>query len=75
MERLGPPFIDVSVTKNSLLVYVLNVYGILAGRCGSVVVSRGDIRIRQVRVRHCVAVFFRFHRNTLNNRSKIFQMT
>ena len=39
--------------------------------CGSVVVSRGDIRIRKVRVQHCVAIFFLLHRNTLNNRSKI----
>ena len=39
MERaIGSPVIDVTVKRDSLLVYVLNFFGILFGRCGSVVV-------------------------------------
>ena len=34
--------IDATVKKDSLLVYVLNFFGILAGRCGSVVVRVRD---------------------------------
>ena len=49
-KGLGPPVIDVTVKKDSLLVYVLNFFGILAGRCGSVVVRERD-RIRKLRVR------------------------
>ena len=37
-KGLGSTVIDVTVKKDSLLVYVLNFIGILAGRCGSVVV-------------------------------------
>ena len=37
MERDRSPVIDVT-KKNSLLVYVLNFFGILASRCSSVVV-------------------------------------
>ena len=33
---------DVTVKKESLLVYVLKFFGILAGRCGSVVVRERD---------------------------------
>ena len=44
---LGPPVIDVSVKKDSLLVYVLNLFGILVCRCGSVVVSRASDRSRK----------------------------
>ena len=49
-KGLGPPVIDVTVKKDSLLVYGLNFFVILAGRCGSVVVREND-RIRKVRVR------------------------
>ena len=39
MERAGVACtIDVSFKKDSLLVYLLNVFGSLVGRCGSVVV-------------------------------------
>ena len=39
MERAGVACtIDVSIKKDSLLVYLLNVFGTLVGRCGSVVV-------------------------------------
>ena len=34
----GSAVVVVSVTKDSLLVYVPKIFGILAGRCGSVVV-------------------------------------
>ena len=39
MLRKGPgsPVIDVNVKKDSLLVDILKFFGILAGRCGSVV--------------------------------------
>ena len=33
---------DVTVKKDSLLIYVLKFFGILSGRCGSVVVSERD---------------------------------
>ena len=46
---LGPPVIDVLVKKDSLLVYVLNFFGILVGRCGSVVASRASDRSRKKR--------------------------
>ena len=36
------PVIDVSVKKDSLLVYVLKFFGISAGRCSSVVVRERD---------------------------------
>ena len=34
--------IDVTVKKDSLLIYVLKFFGILAGRCGSVVARERD---------------------------------
>ena len=34
--------IDVTVKKDSLLIYVLKFFGILARRCGSVVVRERD---------------------------------
>ena len=37
-KGLGSPVIDVNVKKDSLLVDLLKCFGILAGRCGSVVV-------------------------------------
>ena len=37
-KGLGSPVIDVKVKKDSLLVDLLKFFGILAGRCGSVVV-------------------------------------
>ena len=37
----GHLMIDVTVKKGSLLVYVLNFFEILAGRCGSV-----EVRVR-----------------------------
>ena len=67
---LGSPVIDVSVKKDSLLVYALNFFGILAGRCGSVLVR--EIMIRKVRVQQWIAAFVLFNRNTLNNRSIFF---
>ena len=42
-KRLGSPVIDERVKKDSLLVYVLNYFGILVGRCGSVVVRERDL--------------------------------
>ena len=39
---LGSPVIDETVKKDSLLVYVHNYFGILVGRCGSVVVRERD---------------------------------
>ena len=39
---LGSPVVYVSVKKDSLLVYVLKFFGILAGRCGSAVVRERD---------------------------------
>ena len=36
-KGLGSPVIDVNVKKDSLLVDILKFFGILAGRCGSVV--------------------------------------
>ena len=41
-KGLGSPVIDVSDKKNSLLVYVLKFFGILAGGCGSAVVREKD---------------------------------
>ena len=35
-KGLGSPVIDVTVKKDSLLVYLLKILGILAGRCGNV---------------------------------------
>ena len=46
----GSPVIDLSGKKDSLLVYVLNFFEILAERCGSVVVMERDYMIRKVRV-------------------------
>ena len=41
MERAGVACtIDVSFKKDSLVVYLLNVFGSLAGLCGSVVAVR-----------------------------------
>ena len=37
-KGLGSPVIDETDKKGSLLVYLLNFFGILAGRCGSVVI-------------------------------------
>ena len=37
-KGLGSPVIDVKVKKDSLLADLLKFFGILAGRCGSVVV-------------------------------------
>ena len=42
MERVGSPDIDVTVKTDSLLVYVFHFFGILADRCGSVVVRERD---------------------------------
>ena len=40
---MQPPVIDVSVKNDTgLVVYVLNLFGILAGRYGSVVVKERD---------------------------------
>ena len=36
------PVIDVTVKKDSLLVYVLKFFGISVGRCGNVVVRESD---------------------------------
>ena len=41
-KGLGSPVIDVSVKRDSLLVYVLKFFGILAGRSGIVVVRERD---------------------------------
>ena len=41
-KGLGSPVIDVTVKKDSLLVYVFHFFGILAGRCGSVAVRERD---------------------------------
>ena len=41
-KGLGSPVIDVSVKRDSLLVYRLKFFGILAGRCGSVVLRERD---------------------------------
>ena len=41
-KRIGSLVIDVSIKRDSLLVYVLKFFGILAGRCGSVVVRDRD---------------------------------
>ena len=84
-EIEGSPVNDVSVKKNGLLVYVLKLTGILGGRCGSVSSRRvttlktaaretigRKVRIRKVQDRPCVAIFFLFDRNTLNNRSNNF---
>ena len=73
-KGLGSPVSRISVKKNILLVYVS-----LEFRRVGVVVS-GEIRIRkpsgfEVRARHCVAISFLFHRNTLINRSKIFSVS
>ena len=38
----GSPVIGVTLKKDSLLVYVLKFFGILARRCGSVVVRERD---------------------------------
>ena len=37
-KRIGSPVIDVSIKRDSLLVYILKFFGILTGGCGSVVV-------------------------------------
>ena len=42
MERARIPVVDVTVKKDNLLLYVLKLFGILAGRCGSVVVRERD---------------------------------
>ena len=42
MKTVRVTVITVTVKKDSLLVYVLNFFGILAGRCGSVVVRVRD---------------------------------
>ena len=42
LKELGSPVIDVTVKEGSLLVYVLNFFGISAGRCGSVVIRERD---------------------------------
>ena len=41
-KGLGSAVNDVTVNKDTLLVYVLYGFGILAGRCGSVVVRERD---------------------------------
>ena len=41
-KRIGSPVIDVSIKRDTLLVYILKFFGILAGRCGSVVVRDRD---------------------------------
>ena len=71
-KGMGTPVIDdVTVKKDSLLVYVLNFFGILAGRCGSVVVRERDrIRKVQVRVLPWVVIYFLFNRKTFNTGQK-----
>ena len=55
--------IDVTVKKDSLLVYVINFFGILAGRCGSLVVRERDQLLRP-----WVAIFFLFNRNVFSEK-------
>jgi len=69
----GSPVIGESLNnKDSLLVYVLRFFRILEDRCGKGE-RLGYERTRfEVRVPPWVAIFVRFKRYTLNNRSKIF---
>ena len=39
---MGSPVIDVTVKKDSLQVYVLNLFGILTGLCGCLVASERE---------------------------------
>ena len=67
--------IDVSVPENSLLVYVLKFFGILAVRCGSVVVRERDKDTKGLGATlrcNFLFFFFFFNRITLNNNSKNF---
>ena len=63
--------IDVSVRENSLLVYVLKFFGILAVRCGSVVVRERDNDTKGL-ASTLRCNFFSFNIITLNNNSKNF---
>ena len=65
----GSPVIDEIVKKDSLLVYLLNVFGILLGRCGS-----GKVRkiAFEVWVRPRVATFFRFNKTLSMTGRKLF---
>ena len=60
--------IDVTVKKDGLLVYVINFFGILAGRCGSLVVRERDQLLRP----WWRFSFFLIETFSRNNRSKIF---
>ena len=66
------PVIGESVNKDSLLVYVLRFFRILEDRCGKGERLGYERSRLEVRVPPCVAIFVRFKRYTLNNRSKIF---
>ena len=66
MER-ARAVIDVTVKKDSVLVYVLKFFLNFGGRCGSVVVRKRDWDSRSG-----FDPFFLFNRNTLNDRSKNF---
>ena len=70
-KALGSPVIDVTVKKAKLLVYVLNFCGILAHRCGNVVV-RERLGYERSRFDPGLRFSFFFHRNDFNNMSKIF---
>ena len=60
-KGLGSPVIDETIKKDTLLVYVINFFGILAGRCGSLVVRERDQLLRP-----WVAIFFLFNRNVFS---------
>ena len=72
-KGLGPPVIEVTVKKDSLVVYVLTIFGILAGRCGSVVVREKDEDMKLwIRgpgsILSWAVICILFNINTLNNR-------
>ena len=46
LKGFGSPVIDVSVSNDSLVVYVLKCFAILACRCGSVVVREREQNIK-----------------------------
>ena len=50
-KGLGSPVIDVSVKRDSLRVDVLKFFGILAARCGSVVVRERGYERSEFKVR------------------------
>ena len=41
-KGLGSPLVDVSVRKDNMAVFVRKFFGILVGRCGSVVLRERD---------------------------------